>query len=86
MQPEEVVDFCWVGQSQYRRMEREGYCTPALKNFHHLYREKIPRGNPSANIFDDKRKEERIFLSLFCAHLNVSLFDKNFPFRQPAIA
>lgn len=46
MQPEEVVDFCWVGQSQYRRMEREGLLHPALKNFFTTYREKIPRGNP----------------------------------------
>ena len=46
MQPEEVVDFCWVGQSQYRRMEREGLLHPALKNFFTTYREKIPRGHP----------------------------------------
>lgn len=46
MQPEEVVDFCWVNESQYRKMQREGLLHPALKNFFEVYREKIPRNNP----------------------------------------
>lgn len=33
MQPEEVVDFCWVDEAQYRKMEQDGLLHPALKNF-----------------------------------------------------
>lgn len=46
MQPEEVVDFCWVDEVQYRKMQREGLLHPALKNFFDVYREKIPRTSP----------------------------------------
>ena len=41
MQPEEVVDYRWVGPGQFRRMEREGLLHPALKNFFTTYREKL---------------------------------------------
>ena len=30
MQPEEVVDFCWVDESQYRKMEQDGLLHPAI--------------------------------------------------------
>ena len=43
MQPEEVVDFCWVDESQYRKMEQDGLLHPALKNFFTTYRDKLPR-------------------------------------------
>lgn len=43
MQPEEVVDYHWVGPGQFRRMEREGLLHPALKNFFTTYREKLPQ-------------------------------------------
>ena len=43
MQPEEVVDFCWVDEAQYRKMEQDGLLHPALKNFFTTYRDKLPR-------------------------------------------
>ena len=42
-----------------------GYCTPRSKTFSPPTAKRSPGATPSANIFDDKRKEERIFLSLF---------------------
>lgn len=44
MQPEEVVDFCWVDEAEYRRMERKDLLHPALKNFFEVYRPKLPKG------------------------------------------
>lgn len=43
MQPEEVVDFCWVNEREYRKIEREECLHPALKNFFEVYRPQIPK-------------------------------------------
>lgn len=47
MQPEEVADFRWVNEAQYRKMEREGQLHPALKNFFEVYRCGLPKRNSS---------------------------------------
>ncbi len=43
MQAEEVVDFCWVDEEEYRAMEQKGLLHPALKNFFEIYRPHIPK-------------------------------------------
>ena len=43
MQPEEVVDFCWVNEAGYRKMEQKELLHPALKNFFEVYRSKLPK-------------------------------------------
>ncbi len=48
MQPEEVVDFCWVNEAQYRKMEREDLLHPVLKNFFDVYRGNLPKQKRSA--------------------------------------
>ena len=87
MQPEEVVDFCWVGPVAVPPHGAGGAIAPrAQKLFHHLPR-KDPQGQPlpqtSSTIRERKTASSFLF---FCACLKLSLFDKNFPFRQPAIA
>ncbi len=48
MQPEEVVDFCWVDEEGYRRMEEQGILYPALKNFYETYRPVLQRARASS--------------------------------------
>ncbi len=48
MQPEEVVDFCWVDEEGYRRMEEQGILYPALKNFYETYRPMLQRARASS--------------------------------------